>query len=113
MNAPPPTTNPQDAHKYITANVVHNGKQLQYIRSCFSAIAGSAAGILGLTNWSGFIFYGVFWVILSSLLLMRTSGGKKYFVNGYKDIVVNGSLGGLLSFTLFHTLFYGLVHLYQ
>jgi hypothetical protein len=104
---------PQDAHKFVQAHVQHNGRQLQYIRSCFAAIAGSAAGILGLTNLSGFLFYALCWIVLSVLLLSRTSGGSKYFMNGYKDIVFNGAVGGLLSFVLFHTLLYGLVHLYQ
>lgn len=104
---------PQDAHKFVQAHVQHNARQLQYVRSCFAAIAGSAAGILGLTNLSGFLFYAFCWIVLSVLLLSRTSGGSKYFMNGYKDIVFNGAVGGLLSFVLFHTLLYGLVHLYQ
>lgn len=103
----------QDAHLYVQSHVMHNGRQLQFIRSCFAAIAGSAAGILGLTNLSGFLFYAISWIILSALLIVRTSGTKKYFINDHKDIVLDGALGGLLSYTLFHTLLYGLVHLYQ
>ncbi|KAI9484012.1 MAG: hypothetical protein EXX96DRAFT_560481 [Benjaminiella poitrasii] len=103
----------QDAHKFVQSHIMHNGRQLQYIRSCFAAIAGSAAGILGLTNLSGFLFYALSWSVLSLLLITRTSGGKAYFVNGYKDIAFNGLFGGLLSYVLFHTLLYGLVHLYQ
>ncbi|KAI8888513.1 DUF786-domain-containing protein [Backusella circina FSU 941] len=112
MNAAPTQPN-QDAHKYVQANVMHNTRQLQYIRSCFAAIAGSAAGILGLTNLNGFLFYGVSWLILSGLLLLTRKNINKHFINGYKDIVLDGAMGGLLSFVLFHTLLYGLVHLYQ
>ncbi|KAI9301613.1 hypothetical protein BJ944DRAFT_271226 [Cunninghamella echinulata] len=108
-------TQPENnAHQYVQSHVAHNNKQLQFIRSCFAAITGSAAGILGLTNWSGFLFYGIFWTILSILLIiMKSSSPSKHFVFGWKDIVVNGAINGLLSYILFHTLFYGLVHLYQ
>ncbi|KAI9249313.1 hypothetical protein BY458DRAFT_525656 [Sporodiniella umbellata] len=107
MNNPPN----QEAHKYVQTHVMHNNRQLQYVRSCFSAIAGSAAGILGLTNLNGFLFFGLSWMILCLLLLTRTN--KDQFMNGYKDLFVDGAVGGLLSYTLFHTLLYGLVHLYQ
>ncbi|KAI8374609.1 uncharacterized protein BYT42DRAFT_499213 [Radiomyces spectabilis] len=105
----------EDAHKFVQPNVAHNTKQLQYIRSCFAAIAGSAAGILGLTNWSGFLFYGISWSVLSILLFtfkMKQSPSN-YFVHGWRDVTINGAINGLLSYTLFHTLLYGLVHLYQ
>lgn len=108
MNPPP-----QDAHLYVQSHVMHNARQLQYIRSCFAAIAGSAAGILGLTNLSGFLFYAVSWVILNGILMTRACGSKKYFINGYKDLVFDGAMNALLSYILFHTLLYGLVHLYQ
>ncbi|KAG2236980.1 hypothetical protein INT48_002049 [Thamnidium elegans] len=96
----------QDAHLYVQSHVMHNARQLQYIRSCFAAIAGSAAGILGLTNLSGFLFYALSWTILSTLLIARTSRLNKYFIQGYKDILFDGALGGLLSYILFHTLLY-------
>ncbi|KAI8339826.1 transmembrane protein 93-like protein [Blakeslea trispora] len=112
MNASPPAPG-QDAHKYIQPHVMHNARQLQFIRSCFAAIAGSAAGILGLSNLFGFLFYAMSWVVLSALLLIKTGGSKTYFVHGYRDVVLDGALGGLLSYILFHTLLYGLVHLYQ
>jgi hypothetical protein len=115
MSSPNPPK--EDAHLYVQSHVMHNARQLQYIRSCFAAISGSAAGILGLTNLSGFLFYALCWSILSILLMIRinTSNSKKsvFFMNGYKDIVFDGALGGLLSFILFHTFLYGLVHLYQ
>jgi hypothetical protein len=103
-----------ESHSFVQSHVMYNGRQLQYIRSCFAAIAGSAAGILGLTNLNGFLFYALCWTILSGLLLMtRAQRVKKYFINGYKDIVLDGALNALLSYILFHTLLYGLVHLYQ
>jgi hypothetical protein len=110
MNPP----NQPDAHKFVQSHVMHNARQLQYIRSCFSAIAGSAAGILGLENVNGFLFYGASWLVLSILLVVtRTSKPHKFFIHGYKEMVFDGALGGLLSYILFHTLCYGLVHLYQ
>lgn len=114
MNGQAPQPPTQESHLYVQSHVMHNGRQLQYIRSCFAAIAGSAAGILGLTNLNGFLFYALSWFILSGLLLLtRAQKVKKYFMHGYKDIVLDGALNALLSYILFHTLLYGLVHLYQ
>ncbi|KAI8099400.1 transmembrane protein 93-like protein [Halteromyces radiatus] len=105
---------PDNTHQYVQSHLMHNTKQLQYIRSCFAAIAGAAAGILGLTNWSGFLFYALSWSVLCILLLLiKTSSPSQHFVSGWRDIVINGAMNGLLSYTLFHTLLYGLVHLYQ
>ncbi|KAI8990816.1 hypothetical protein BDF20DRAFT_841019 [Mycotypha africana] len=117
MNGAAPTSGSSDeqqnAHKYVPSYIMHNGRQLQYIRSCFAAIAGSAAGILGLTNLSGFLFYALSWIVLSLLLIVRTSGGSRFFARGYKAFLLDGLFGSLLSYILFHTLVYGLVHLYQ
>ncbi|KAI9028226.1 hypothetical protein CLU79DRAFT_738334 [Phycomyces nitens] len=105
----------QDTHNFVQPHLAHNAKQLQFIRSCFAAIAGSAAGILGFTNWSGFLFYALGWSILSVLVLLFNCGSKpsRFFINGWRDLVVDGAMNGMLSYTLFHTLLYGLVHLYQ
>lgn len=116
MNNPNAPNQPnQNAHKYFQPHMAHNAKQLQFIRSCFAAIAGSAAGILGLTNWNGFLFYALSWTILASLLLLIKCSSQPglYFINGWREVVVDGALNGLLSYILFHTLLYGLVHLYQ
>ena len=45
------------ASLYVPENIIHNAKTITFIRSSMSAITGSAAGILGLTGYSGFIFY--------------------------------------------------------
>ncbi|ORZ01198.1 hypothetical protein BCR43DRAFT_171051 [Syncephalastrum racemosum] len=111
-NVNPPN---QEAHKYMQPHVAHNAKQLQFIRSCFAAIAGSAAGILGLTNWSGFFFYGISWSLLATLLVAINCHRSPalYFMNGWRALVIDGALGSLMSYILFHTFLYGLVHLYQ
>lgn len=116
MNNPNAPNQPnQNAHKYFQPHMAQNAKQLQFIRSCFAAIAGSAAGILGLTNWNGFLFYALSWTILASLLLLIKCQSQPglYFINGWRELVVDGALNGLLSYILFHTFLYGLVHLYQ
>ena len=115
MNNPSANQPNQNAHKYFQPHVVHNNKQLQFIRSCFAAIAGSAAGILGLTNWSGFLFYALSWLTLTVLLVVFKCYHQpgNYFMHGIRELVVDGAINGLLSYTLFHTLLFGLVHLYQ
>ncbi|KAI9313926.1 Rab5-interacting protein-domain-containing protein [Dichotomocladium elegans] len=105
----------ENAYKFHQPYIMHNAKQLQFIRSCFAAIAGSAAGILGLTNWTGFLFYALCWTVLAALLVVIKCKSQPglYFVNGWRELVVDGAMNGLLSYILFHTFLYGLVHLYQ
>ncbi|CAB4374276.1 unnamed protein product [Rhizophagus irregularis] len=77
------------ASLYVPENIVHNVKTITFIRSSMSAITGSAAGILGLTGYSGV-----------------------YFRNG-SDVWTEGVFGGLFSYVLFWTLLYGIVHVYD
>jgi hypothetical protein len=105
----------EDVHKYVQPYIMHNEKTMQFARACLAAISGSAAGILGLKNFQGFAFYAVSWIFMSFLLLAVKTQFKPqlFFKGGAKDIFTEGLIGGLLSYILFHTFLYGLVHLYQ
>ncbi|GAB5585329.1 hypothetical protein Unana1_00229 [Umbelopsis nana] len=115
MSADAPGSGSEDVHKYVQPYMAHNAKTMQFARAGLAAISGSAAGILGLKNLSGFAFYAVSWVFMSFLLLAVKTQFKPhlYFKGGAKDIFTDGLIGGLLSYILFHTFLYGLVHLYQ
>ena len=60
-----------------------------------SALAGAAAGILGLKGWAGFGFYLVAWLAVSGALLLRAGWPPTRFFKSTDAIVTDGILGGL------------------
>ncbi|OZJ05022.1 hypothetical protein BZG36_02141 [Bifiguratus adelaidae] len=114
MSQPGPLST-KEATRYVPAHMAHNAQVILFIRSTTAAITGSAAGILGLTNWSGFLFYAVTWVLSTLLIISMKAKGKLglYFVDGGRHVWTEGLFGSLFSYVLFHTFLYGLVHLYQ
>ena len=53
------------------------------VRSTALSVAGSVAGVLGLTNWIGFGFYIVSVLLTNSLVLLINANGtpSKYFIS--------------------------------
>jgi phosphatidylglycerophosphatase A len=105
----------ETSQRYVATLAQKNVRTIDYCRSFFSAVSGSAAGILGLTNTVGFVFYAVTSLIFSLLLYTVKAHGNadKYFRQGAKEVVWDGVLGGMLSYVLFWTLLYGIVHIYD
>ena len=101
---------------------------LTTLRSLTSSLFGIASGILGLESLSGFLFYILGTLFVSALIwglradgldgvrggqekLHGNRGHGKYFENPYWELWAGGAdlWGGLSSFVLTWTLFYGLV----
>ncbi|CAG8734214.1 13694_t:CDS:1, partial [Acaulospora morrowiae] len=96
---------------YVPENIVYNSKKITFIRSSMSAITGSAAGILGLTGYYGFIFYGITSVFTSFLIwAVKTQAKPSLYFRTGSDVWTEGVFGGLFSYVLFWTLLYGIVH---
>ncbi|KAJ3128603.1 hypothetical protein HK098_004029 [Nowakowskiella sp. JEL0407] len=89
----------------------HNNQVIMYARGLLAALAGCAAGILGLEGLAGFIFY-----VISSLMLsgiwFALYPQKKYFASP-TTVWIQEVGENLVSFLLFWTLAYGLVHIYD
>ncbi|CAG8676256.1 559_t:CDS:1 [Cetraspora pellucida] len=99
------------ASLYVPENIVHNVKTITFIRSSMSAITGSAAGILGLTGYFGFIFYGITALFTSFLIwTLKTQTKPGIYFRSRTDVWTEGVFGGLFSYVLFWTLLYGIVH---
>ena len=95
-------------------SVRNNTLTIQYARSSLAAIAGAAAGILGLQGLAGFLFYILASAIMSALLYLYSArlSPKTYFAR--PATVWTAEVGGnLFSYVLFWTLAYGLVHIYD
>jgi ER membrane protein complex subunit 6 len=56
-------------------NLQYNIKIIRRMRAIVSLLSGITAGLLGLTNYSGFLFYLLPSILLSLILLSRTRDG--------------------------------------
>jgi len=96
-------------------NVAFNSKQLYYIRSTVASISGAIAGVLGLTNLTGFAFYFLTSAVVGLVIVI--ANGKRepslYFKNGAWEAATAGLGDNALGYILWWTLFYGVVHIYE
>ena len=112
-----PSTSPVETKRtdpvlYNEMAVRFNENSLEQCRTSVSALAGCVAGILGLTSYKGFLFYAISMILLSFLIYFRIRNEYRLFFNSWKHIFINGFLNGLLTFVLFWTFLYGMVHVY-
>lgn len=80
------------------------------IRALTASLFGVAAGTMGLESLPGFIFYFIGTAIVSVLIfsLKAEQNAKAYFFRPFADLWAGDLFGGLMSFVLTWTLFYGL-----
>lgn len=97
-------------HPIVQDSVQHNTRTVSNIRALTASLFGVAAGTLGLESWPGFIFYFIGTAIVSFLIygLKTQSNPKAYFYRPFGDLWAGDMFGGLMSFVLTWTLFYGL-----
>ncbi|KXN74119.1 hypothetical protein CONCODRAFT_76994 [Conidiobolus coronatus NRRL 28638] len=102
--------------KYDQQLLTYNLQRITHLKSIFCILSGSTCGILGYTNWAGFIFYIVSAALLNLLLFvtinLKSKLNKVDYIDGFYDVASIGLLSDLPSFILFWTLAYGLVHIY-
>ena len=97
---------------FSDASIRYNDYLLDYCQTSMSALSGSAAGIMGLTGLSGFVFYFVCSLFLSLVILLYLGARvSKFFAS--KQAIVTGTLwSGLQTYLLFWTFMFGMVHVY-
>lgn len=95
---------PETSHTDIPTQTVSN------IRALTASLFGVAAGTLGLESLPGFFFYFVGTAIVSLLVfsLKAKSDAGAFFFRPVGDFWIGDLFGGLMSFVLTWTLFYGL-----
>jgi len=93
------------------AQLTHSLQTVSNIRSLTASLFGVAAGTLGLESFPGFLFYALGSLVVSLLLfsLRANAQAKSYFHSPVADLWIGDLFGGLMSFVLTWTLFYGLV----
>uniref|UniRef100_A0A023G085 ER membrane protein complex subunit 6 n=5 Tax=Ixodidae TaxID=6939 RepID=A0A023G085_AMBPA len=97
---------------YSEAAMRHNGAVLEYCRTSLAALSGCTAGILGLTGLWGFLFYFATALALWLMLVLRTMNTWHRFLRSRTTFLTTGLFGGLFTYVLFWTFFYGIVHVY-
>lgn len=88
-------------------NVIHNSalNSVKFLSSCF---AGAAAGILGLENWQGFVFFAASTLLTAACLYVVNCKGRpsKFIPGGVRELA-NPGQDNIFSFVLVWTLFFG------
>ncbi|GAB7351491.1 hypothetical protein MBLNU459_g2140t3 [Dothideomycetes sp. NU459] len=95
----------------VQESVQHNAKTVSNIRSLTASLFGVAAGTLGLESFPGFLFYAVGSLVVSLLIfaLRADANPKGFFHSPMSELWMGDLFGGLMSFVLTWTLFFGLV----
>ena len=104
--------------QFSISSLKHNARSITFIRSSLSFITGICSGILGLTGYYGFLFYGIASIFMSLMIFLikfksDSNQVSKCFQGGFQDMFTAEVLGNSLSFVLFWTLSYGIVHIYD
>uniref|UniRef100_A0A7C9D4R1 ER membrane protein complex subunit 6 n=1 Tax=Opuntia streptacantha TaxID=393608 RepID=A0A7C9D4R1_OPUST len=93
-------------------NMQSNMKVIYYSRTFLSIIGGVIAGILGFTGLTGFIFYLVVMAITSVALAAKAKFSVHTYFDSWNRVLLDGFFGGLMSFVLFWTFAYDIVHIF-
>ncbi|CAA0829421.1 Rab5-interacting family protein [Striga hermonthica] len=101
-----------DISTFNVENMQNNTRIINYSRTFMSIIGGVVAGILGFTGLTGFIFYFIVMAITTVGLAAKTGFAVHSYFDSWNRIVFDGILGGLLSFVLFWTFAYDIVHIF-
>lgn len=89
-----------------------NARILNFCRVFVAIVAGCAAGIMGITGVSGFVCFFISTLLLSVGLYLKVSCDPKPFFKKPDDIWTEGITQAMMSYILFWTLFYDIVHIY-
>ena len=93
--------------------LMRNNQQLDKFQTVIYIVGGIISGILGLTGLEGLALYVVLALVTSVALLLKT----KFQTSKYTDasligLATNGLTNYAMSFVLFWTFAYALVHIY-
>eukprot|EP00003_Mantamonas_plastica_P014324 TRINITY_DN2484_c0_g4_i2.p1 TRINITY_DN2484_c0_g4~~TRINITY_DN2484_c0_g4_i2.p1 ORF type:complete len:183 (+),score=35.71 TRINITY_DN2484_c0_g4_i2:193-741(+) len=97
---PPPSTLSHDLTPLLPSRIL------------MACVIGSIAGIMGLTGIVGLLFYFTS-VLMTALVAALKTGFKLHtFFQSTSDLYLSGVFDGLMSYILFWTMFYNVVHLF-
>ena len=96
------------------AHIQGNMQAVMWVRSFMGIVSGVSVGILGLTGARGFIAYVVLYVVVSLAIIAKGGFDLAGTLPGAKlpGFIIDGLMDQLMSFLLFWTMFYALVHVF-
>ncbi|CAM6101345.1 unnamed protein product [Calypogeia fissa] len=97
---------------YSQENVQHNMRVIYYSRTFLAIVGGMVAGVLGLTAFSGFLFYLFIMILVSGAIAAKTKFNVFSYFDSWQRITLDGIAAGFLSFVLFWTFAYDIVHIF-
>ncbi|CAM8979525.1 unnamed protein product [Rhodiola kirilowii] len=101
-----------DLPTFNVENLQSNMKTIYYSRTFLSIIGGVVAGIMGFTSLTGFIFYFLVMALTSLMLIVKANFNIHSYFDGWNRVLFDGFLSGLMSFVLFWTFAYDIVHIF-
>ncbi|KAI4335017.1 hypothetical protein L6164_013704 [Bauhinia variegata] len=101
-----------DLPTFNAENLQSNMKIIYYSRTFLSIIGGVVAGILGFTGLKGFVLYFLLMAVTSLGLIAKAKFSIHSYFDSWNQVVLDGFLGGLMSFVLFWTFAYDIVHIF-
>ena len=90
----------------------YNDRILNFCRVFVAIISGMAAGIMGITGVSGAAVFLLSTMLLSVGLYLKVSCDPKPYFKKPENIWFDGISQAAMSYILFWTLFYDIVHIY-
>ena len=104
----------KDVEFFSVENKQKNEQVVEFCHTAMCVVSGCIAGIMGLTGLSGFALMLVLYLVTAVAVLsvkLKNDVGT-YFNSGVFSFIFGGVSSHLLSFILFWTLSYGLIHIY-
>jgi len=95
-------------------NLKHNNDAITYCRILLGILTGLVCGVLGITGWlAGFTTYLLTSQLITLAIYYRyRNDWPSYFQNVW-SLVLDGVSSGSMSFLMFWTLMYNIVHVYH
>lgn len=107
----PPQEDVDYSEVYAMDRIAYNDRNLNYCRTFVAIVSGMASGILGMTGVLGFLAFFVTTFILSAGLYLAVGGDAKPYFRDANGIWTEGISQAGMSYILFWTLFYDIVHI--
>lgn len=92
--------------------IAQNTRVVYYCRTFLSIIAGCVAGILGVTGLKGFVCYLLMSLCVPFAIFARIGFQTGPFFRKPSDLFTGGIMDGMLSYVLFWTFLFDIVHIY-
>jgi len=103
---------PSPEEYFVPENIANNNRVVNFSQTLICSIAGTATGILAITGLYGFVCYFLAYVLASVFLLKKIDFKTETYFPSASSFWVDSISQGFMSFILFWTLSYDIVHLF-